>query len=287
MPQLKIICLAHPATWSDMARNVEHIQQRMLDLKPPCSSWLDLNVEMGGRMGIYKVESLARPNHVLMRFVAEADISEEHPSVEKLLAEDNCLPEGFEIPTPVPRALKSLLFFDLSEGICYAHAPGMAPEMESIFELLDRLQKDTGLPTKTAKIFEWKEELITMVTEEARRGGFRPYKVRADLETVKVTAEGDLENNEDWKKIEGAIDLGTWKAIAYVRSGEHGMFIFGLTKRRSKQISMPEIEADLSTDELLERILEMRTLIERALGCEVRQYCFPEPIKPLTQFMNR
>jgi len=48
---------------------------------------------------------------------------------------------------------------------------------------------------------------------------------------------------------------------------------------------MPEIEANLSTDEILERMLEIRALIERALGCDVRQYCFPEPIKPLTEFL--
>jgi len=103
----------------------------------------------------------------------------------------------------------------------------MAPEINTYFEILAKLEKDTSLLTKTAKIFEWEEELITTVTEEARREGFRPYRVRADLETVKVTAEGDLETNEDWKKIEGAIDLGAWKTVAYVRSGEQGMFIFG------------------------------------------------------------
>jgi hypothetical protein len=257
----------------------------MLDLQPQCSSWLNLNTDRGTRIGIYKVEILSKPNHVLVKFVAEVAISEEHKSVEKLLAEDGCLPEGIKIPAPVPRANKLFLFFDLSEGICYAYSPGMAPEQESIFTLLERLQKDIGLPAKTAKIFEWKEELVTTVTEEARRRGFRPYEVMADLETVKVTAKGDLANNENWKKIEGAIDVGTWRTILYVRSTEQGVLVFGLTKKRSKQISMPEIKADLSPDELLERIMEVRALVEKALGCDVRQYCFPEPVKTLSEFL--
>jgi len=286
MPQLKMICLAHPATWSDISQDFDHLQQKMVNLQPQCISWLNLNTDRGTRIGIYKVEILSKQNHVLVRFAAETAINEEHKSVEKLLAEDGCLPEGIKIPTPVPRANKLLIFFDLGEGICYAYSPGMAPEQESIFTLLERLQKDTGLPVKTAKIFEWKEELVTTVTEEARRRGFRPYEVMADLETVKVTAKGDLENNENWKKIEGAIDLGTWRTILYVRMAEQGALVFGLTKKRSKQISMPEIEADLPPNELLERILEVRALIEKALGCEVRQYCFPEPVKTLSQFMK-
>ena len=49
---------------------------------------------------------------------------------------------------------------------------------------------------------------------------------------------------------------------------------------------MPETEADLSTDELLERILEMRNLVEKALGCDVRKYCFPEPEASLTRFLR-
>ena len=286
MPQLKIICLAHPATWSDIASDVDSVQKKILRLGSSSQSWLNLKANRGGRIGIYKVERLTRQGYLLLRFVSEADINEDYPSVEKILAEDNCLPEGVEIPIPVPKALRSLLFFDIKEGVCYAYSPGMAPEVESIFKVLELLEKDTGLPMKAARIFEWKEELITTVTEIARSRGFLPYKVMADLETVKVTAEGDLEHNENWKKIEGAIDLGSWRTIAYVRSDEQAMFIFGLTRRRSKQISMPEMDSGLSTDELLERILEMRELVEKALGCDVRQYCFPERMTPLTWFFK-
>jgi hypothetical protein len=91
-----------------------------------------------------------------------------------------------------------------------------------------------------------------------------------------VTAEGDLNKNEVWKRIEGAVELDRWQTIAYVRSSKTDVFIFGLTKRRSKNITMPQIEENLSKEKLLERILQMRKIIEKALGCDIRQYCFPE-----------
>jgi hypothetical protein len=284
LPQLKIICLSHPATWAEVSLSLDLIRNKFCGLTTGSDCWLDIKANRGSRLGIYKVEQLELLENILLRFVSEAEINEEHPSVEKLLAEDNCLPEDIEIPNPIPRASKSLLFFDLKEGICYVYAPGMAAEAESIFKILELLHRDTGLPMKTARIFEWKEELITTVTEVARSQGYRPYKVEADLDTVKVTAEGDLENNENWKRIEGAIDLGAWKTIAYVKSRDQGMFIFGLTRRRSKQINMPEIDADLSMDELFSRILELRTLVEKALGCDLRQYCFPEKVTTLAKF---
>ncbi|MCD6535742.1 MAG: hypothetical protein J7K49_01750 [Thaumarchaeota archaeon] len=286
MPQLKIICLAHPATWSSAVREPEVIFRKILSLNQSSHSWLDLNAERGSRMGIYKVEKLEHGDHVLLRFISEAKVNEDHPSVEKLLAEDDCLPEGVEIPTPVPRASKALLFLDLREGVCYVYSPGMAPELRSIFKLLELLEKDTGLPTRTAKIFEWGEEIVTNVTEVARSEGFLPYKVRADLETVKLTAEGDLENNEDWKRIERTIDLGKWRTIAYVGKGEKGIFVFGLTKRRNKQISIPHLEEDLLANELFERIIKIRKLVEKALGCDVRQYCFPERVMSLSDFLT-
>jgi len=272
--------------WSDSVSDDDSIRKSMFNLSAKSKSWFDLNADRGGRIGVYKVEGLVRPDYLLLRFISEADKNEEHPSVEKLLAEDNCLPDGVDIPDPIPRALKSFLYFDLNKGICYAYALGMAPEVESIFEVLELLERDTGLSMKAARIFEWKEELITTVTEVARSQGYLPYKVKADLETVKVTAEGDLENNEEWKRIEGAIDLGIWKTIAYVRSHDNDMFVFGLTRRHGKQINIPKMEDDLSTDDLLERILEMKDLIEKALGCDIREYCFPEQVKSLTRYLG-
>ena len=74
--------------------------------------------------------------------------------------------------------------------------------------------------------------------------------------------------------------------MAYVRSSKDGVFVFGLTRRRNKQISMPYVGADLTMDNLLDRILEMRRILERALECDIRQYCFPERIAPLKRFLE-
>jgi len=43
---------------------------------------------------------------------------------------------------------------------------------------------------------------------------------------------------------------------------------------------------DLSYDEMFQEILEMRKLIEKALGKNIRQECLPEKIKPITQFFE-
>ena len=90
-------------------------------------------------------------------------------------------------------------------------------------------------------------------------------------------------NNEQWKKIEGAVELERWKTIAYVKSSDAGMFIFGLTRLRSRIIKMPYMEEDISMEDLLTRILQMRQIVEKSLGCDIRTYCFPEQI--LSTFM--
>jgi len=282
MPQLKIICLSHPKVWSEMTQKSNTLQ-KMLTLNQGSNSWLNLSDERGTRQGIYKVEKIGKENHILARFVSECSVKEEFQSLERLLSEDGCLPREIEVPLPVPRATKALLFFDLSEGICYMYSLGMAPPESSIIQILIQLQTDLGLRLEDARVFEWEERLVTKVTEFARREGFTPYKVKADLETVKVVAEGDLDNNEQWKKIEGAVEFERWKTIAYVKSGDTGIFIFGLTKNRSKMISMPYIEEDISIENLLNRILQMRQIVEKSLGCDVREYCFPEQV--LSTFM--
>lgn len=49
---------------------------------------------------------------------------------------------------------------------------------------------------------------------------------------------------------------------------------------------MPYVGADLTMDNLLDRILEMCRILERSLGCDIRQYCFPERIAPLKKFLE-
>jgi len=58
-----------------------------------------------------------------------------------------------------------------------------------------------------------------------------------------------------------------------------------MARNRRKQLSMPYL-GDLSNEEMFQEILEMRKLIEKALGCDVRQYCFPEKIQLITHFFK-
>lgn len=285
MPHVKIICLAHPAEWSNISHNIDNIYRKILRLNSSHQSWLNLNDKRGGRTGIYKVERMKKERCVSLRFIAEGDINEEYPSVEKILEEEDSLPDGVEVPTPIPSASKSLLFLDLNEGICYIYSPGKPSKINKYLDVLTKLEKDTGLPVKDARIFEWKENAINIITEEARRKGFQPYKVKMDLENVDLTAEGDLENNENWRRIEESIDTKKWKNIVYVKSSVKEMFVFGLTRYRRKQIFMPWIEINYSLDNIFEKILKTRDIIEKALGNEIRQYCFPEQL--LTKFLRQ
>jgi hypothetical protein len=275
MPQLKIICLSNPAIWSEITKHASPVT-KMLSLSQQSKSWLNLNSNSGNRQGFYKIEKLGEEQYVTAMFVSESPVNEEYQSLEKLLKDDGCLPNGTEIPTPVPHATKALLFFDFSEGICYMYSPGKEPSLDSVIQGLSDLQNDIEVHLEDVRVFEWEEKLVTRVTEFARSEGFTPYKVKANLETVSVTAEGDLDNNELWKRIEGAVELDRWQTIAYVKSTKSEMFIFGLTRLRSKNITMPQIEEEISAGKLLERILEMRNIIEKSLGCDIRQYCFPE-----------
>jgi len=43
---------------------------------------------------------------------------------------------------------------DLGEGINYLYSPRAAPDLESIFKLMELLEKDTGLPMRGTRVFE-------------------------------------------------------------------------------------------------------------------------------------
>jgi len=286
LPQLRIICLAHPAAWSYVARDLHTLEQKILALNPSSNIWLKLDAEKGKRRGIYKVEKLEGTNHIVLRFVAESEVKEDYKSLEQLLKEEGYLSMDVKTPTPVPLASKALLFLDLKQGVCYVFVPGRPPKIEFILEALCLLGRDTGIPSRNARLFEWKELHAVKIAEIARKEGFTPYKTRADLETVTITAVGDLEYNEKWKKVQRSLDLGEWKTLAYIKSTDKELIVFGLTKNRNKVISMPIMDRNISLKELLRMILKTRELIEKALNCDIRQYCFPEPIKPLSSFMR-
>lgn len=285
MPRLKIICLAHPATWNDLKSQVEAMKKKLLELNGSKVSWLKLDKELGSRIGIYKIEKLDEKDCILAHFVSESKIDEGYPCIERILSKEGCLPENTKIPAPVPRASKGLLFFDLNEGVCYWYSPGTPIPEEKTLDVLVLLEKDAGVPSQTLRLFEWKEETVAEVTEVVRQHGYEPYKVKADLDTVTVTAEGDLDGNEQWKRLEGALERNEWKTVAYVKSSKDGIFIFGMTRRFRKSISIPEFGVDLTPVQLFEKILEIRELIEKALGCGIREYRFPEPISTLSKFV--
>jgi len=277
LPQLKIFVLEHPALWIDAIGNPVSLKQEFLSLNEKSRSWIKINERRGERQGIYRVMEMSKPNCLLAFFVSESSINEEHPSIEKILSDEGCLPENVKIPSPVPRASKTRIFFDFSEGVCYAFSEGVS-STDSVFRLLESLNEDIKLPYKRAKMFEWKNTLVTRITEIAPSEGFTPYKVVGDLETVRVVAIGDLSNNEVWKRIEGVIDPDAWRTLAYAKSGDNGPIVFGFTKTRRKVLSIPEMDPGISEEELFNRLLEMRRLIEKALGCDIRQYCFPQQV---------
>jgi hypothetical protein len=273
--------------WSDVVKDQAKFKDRLANLKdrkPNLNSWLDLEKDTGDRRGIFKIEPFGE-SHFHVKVAYEREIKEDYSSIEKILEEEDCLPEKTTVPSPVPTASKASLFLDIKEGICYIYTDTMAPPIETIADIIISLGDDCGMPCKALKVFEWKEELVTTITDIAIKEGFQPYKVKADLENVKVFAEGDFSDNDDWEKMKNSIDLGKWSTVAYVkeRAGRH--FVFGMTKSRKKMISMPEL-GDLPKEELFNSILEMRRLIEKALGCDVRQYCFPENISPITRFFK-
>lgn len=287
MPELKIVVLAHPAVWADSVKDKEGALEKMESWQKKTSdskSWIKIDDVVGTRRGIYKVESIEE-DKFMAKVAYEREVKEDYQSLEEILKEDNSLPEGREIPTPVPSASKATLFIDLAEGVCYTYTDTKAPPLEAISSIVLDFGRDTCFPVHDMRLFEWSEELVTKITKIAVDEGYSPYKVRADLETIKVTAEGDFSDNEDWTRIRDSIDIGKWNTIAFVKSKNGRPMVFGMSKSRKKQLSMPFL-GDMSYKEMFEEILEMRRVVEKALGCDIRQYCFPEKITTISSFFQ-
>ncbi|HEU4822027.1 MAG TPA: hypothetical protein VFS97_01240 [Nitrososphaeraceae archaeon] len=73
----------------------------------------------------------------------------------------------------------------------------------------------------------------------------------------------------------GSLSKSRWKTVAYKRTVGDSVEMFGLSKSRTKEISLP-LPEDLSPNQLIKRILDIQRIIEDALNSELRQYCFPE-----------
>ena len=115
--------------------------------------------------------------------------------------------------------------------------------------------------------------------------GYKPYLSKGDFDTVKITAEGDLDSNYDWKAYEESLnDNEKWTIIGYRKPTKDFNDLFRLyNRKKSSDIALPETQ-DLGYDDLVDRILNIQSIFENAIGKEIRDYCFPESITTLSQF---
>ena len=284
MSRLRIVSLAHHATWSDVI--CQDALEKMCSLKEGSSCWLDLKESPGSRSGIYKISKLKRENCIVAHFIIDNQINDDYKCLEKILQEDGCLPEGIGLPIAVPKATKIILFFDLKKGLCYSFYPGALLNFEIIQQCLSDLEKETGIPLKAARLFYYNRDILEKITIVAKRLGYKPYLSKGDFDTVKITAEGDLDSNYDWKAHEESLnDNEKWTIIGYRRPTKDFNDLFRLySKKKSSDIALPETEELAYDDALLERILNVESIFENAVGKEICDYCFPEPITTLSQF---
>jgi hypothetical protein len=290
MSRLRIISLAHRATWSDVVS--QDAIEKMCSLKEGSSSsscWLNLNENPDGkrrRSGIYKISKLKRENYIVAHFIIDNEISEDYKCLEKILQEDGCLPDGIDVPTAIPKATKIILIFNLRKGLCYSFYPGALLNFEIIQQCLSDLEKETRIPLKAARLFYYNRDILEKITIVAKSLGYKPYLSKGDFDTVKITAEGDLDSNYDWKAYEESLnDNEKWTVIGYRRSTNHFDDLFRLyNRKKSSDIALPETEELGYDDDLVDRILNIQLIFEKAVGKEICDYCFPEPITTLSQF---
>lgn len=284
MSRLRIVSLAHRATWLDVI--CQDAIEKMCSLKEGSSCWLDLKESPGSRSGIYKISKLKRENFIVAHFVTDNEISEDYKCLEKILHEDGCLPKGIGVPIAVPKATKIILIFDLKKGLCYSFYPGALLNFEIVQVCLSNLEKETGIPLKAARLFHYNRDILEKLRIVAKNLGYKPYLSKGDFDTVKITAEGDLDSNYDWKDYEESLnDDEKWTIIGYRRPTKDFNDLFRLyNRKKSSDIALPETEELGYDDDLVERILNIQSIFENAVGKEICDYCFPEPITTLSQF---
>ena len=290
MSRLRIISLAHRATWSDVICQDAIEKMYALEERSSTSScWLSLNENSDGkkrRSGIYKISKLKRENYIVTHFIIDNEISEDYKCLEKILQEDGCLPDGIDVPTAIPKATKIILIFNLKKGLCYSFYPGALLNFEIIQQCLSDLEKETRIPLKAARLFYYNRDILEKITIVAKSLGYKPYLSKGDFDTVRITAEGDLDSNYDWKAYEESLnDNEKWTVIGYRRSTNHFDDLFRLyNRKKSSDIALPETEELGYDDDLVDRILNIQLIFEKAVGKEICDYCFPEPITTLSQF---
>ena len=221
----------------------------------------------------------------MAHFAVDNEITNEYKCLEKILQEDGCLPDGIDVPIAVPKATKIILIFNLKKGLCYSFYPGALLNFEIIQQCLSDLEKETGIPLKAARLFHYNKDILENITIVAKSLGYKPYLSKGDFDTVKITAEGDLDSNYDWKAYEESLnDNEKWTIIGYRRPTKDFNDLFRLyNRKKSSDIALPETQ-ELGYDDLVDRILNIQSIFENAVGKEIRDYCFPESITTLSQF---
>jgi hypothetical protein len=283
MSRLRIISLAHRASWSDVI--CQDAVEKIYSLKEGSSCWLNLNESHDRRSGIYKISKLKRENYLVAHFLIDNEISDDYKCLEKILQEDGCLPDGIDVPISVPKATKIILIFDLEKGLCYSFYPGALLNFEIIQQCLSDIEKGTGIPLKAARLFYYNRDILKKITTIANSLGYKPYLSKGDFDTVKITAEGDLDSNYDWKAYEESLnDDEKWKIVGYRRPTKDSNDLFRLyNRKKSSDIALPDTE-ELGYDDVLDRILSIQSIFEKAIGKEICDWCFPESITTLPLF---
>jgi hypothetical protein len=108
----------------------------------------------------------------------------------------------------------------------YSLYPGALLNYEIIQMCLSDLGKETRIPLKT-EAFLYDRNILENIRIIANSLGYKPYLSEADFDTVKITAEGYLDSNYDWKAYEESLnDNEKWTIVGYRRPIKDFNYLF-------------------------------------------------------------
>ena len=108
---------------------------------------------------------------------------------------------------------------------------------------LSDLGKETGIPLKADKLFYYDRNILENIRIVTNSLGYKSYLSEA-VQTLKITAEGYLDSNYDWKAYEESLnDNEKWKIVDYRRPTKDFNYLFRLYNRnKSSDIALSDIE---------------------------------------------
>ncbi|MBM3910158.1 MAG: hypothetical protein FJ356_00740 [Thaumarchaeota archaeon] len=273
MAQIRIVCFAHPKEWT-ILKEKNNIIDNLLGIKNTSSSWVKRNETKGKRNGIYsKPYTVVEKRFVSIPFVWEKILKSSNQSIEMLL--DNVKPKN-NLSEPLVYAVTSKIIIDTTDGIGYVidNSKDIQP-FEKLEKFFKKLEKDTSILLSHSKLFAWDKNRVEDFTAIATEEGFTPYKIRGLTDLVKIVAEGDLINDEDWNRMQSALRNRNWTTVAFLHNHIENKFVFGLLKGRNV-ISVKSDKTQTTDEIFLSRIIMIRRLFEKTLGMTLNQYCFSE-----------